>query len=170
MPRLNRLRNVLVGFVLGVFVGVVPGAAAADVPQPGVLGIKLVPSLAIKPRIASIVPGGPADEAGLWNGDSIVAVDGVALSNYHDLIRVVRERPAGTIVTLDIVREQFNGALQGKLKVQLTDAAQIAALEHQAELDALPEARPGRFGLRRWTTDDNRNYQKPASDSMPYFD
>jgi len=137
-------------------------AAAAEPAQPGVLGIKLVPSLSLRPRVADVTPGGPADEAGLWPGDVITAINGQTLTNYHDLIRVVRAQPAGTVIRLDVIREQESGELRGQLQARLVTAAQMTAIENQARINALPEA----------SRDSRDGYQSLKSyfDSLPYND
>jgi S1-C subfamily serine protease len=53
----------------------------------------------------AVVPGGPADEAGLQAGDIIVAVDGLAVDRDNPLdLQVLRFAP-GDAVTLDILRD-----------------------------------------------------------------
>lgn len=47
--------------------------------------------------IGQVVPGGPAEHAGLKAGDRIVAVDGVALRHWHDLVAEIRSRPGGRL-------------------------------------------------------------------------
>ena len=57
-------------------------------------------------QIARVVPGGPADEAGLQEGDVIVAIDGNRLDSYLDLGQsILRQRP-GTEVTMTIIRDE----------------------------------------------------------------
>jgi 2-alkenal reductase len=71
--------------------------------------------------VASLVPGGPADQAGVLGGDHevrvrgmdvavggdiITAVDGTPISDFHDLIAyLVRERKAGETATLTLLRD-----------------------------------------------------------------
>ncbi|MGD1994765.1 MAG: PDZ domain-containing protein, partial [Anaerolineae bacterium] len=70
--------------------------------------------------VASLVPGGPADRAGVLGGDHevrvrgmdvavggdiITAVDGTPIADFHDLIAyLVREKKAGETATLTLLR------------------------------------------------------------------
>ena len=51
-----------------------------------------------------IVPGGPADEAGLRAGDVILAIDGEAVQGSSELIVAIRSRNPGETVTLTVRR------------------------------------------------------------------
>ena len=51
-----------------------------------------------------IVPGGPADEAGLRAGDVILAIDGEAVEGSSELIVAIRSRNPGETVTLTVRR------------------------------------------------------------------
>src|SRR3954454_76033 len=53
---------------------------------------------------ASVVAGGPADQAGLQSGDIITAVDGTALDGAHPLDMVMSQHAPGDAVTLDVLR------------------------------------------------------------------
>ncbi|MDI3308389.1 MAG: trypsin-like peptidase domain-containing protein [Acetobacteraceae bacterium] len=55
-------------------------------------------------RIAEIVPGGPADLAGLRAGDVLLALDGVSVAGADDLIRLLRAERIGRAVALDVLR------------------------------------------------------------------
>ncbi|OZG61443.1 peptidase [Bifidobacterium lemurum] len=53
---------------------------------------------------SAVVSGGPADQAGLQEGDSIVAYNGNAVNNMYSLLGYVRAAAMGDEVTLTIVR------------------------------------------------------------------
>ncbi|MDX1566840.1 MAG: RIP metalloprotease RseP [Longimicrobiales bacterium] len=46
----------------------------------------------MEPRVGQVVPGSPADEAGLEGGDVITAVDGEAVETWWDLVDIVEDR------------------------------------------------------------------------------
>ena len=52
----------------------------------------------------SVVPGGPADQAGLRAGDIVTAVNGTALDASHALDMVMSQYAPGTSVTVDVLR------------------------------------------------------------------
>jgi S1-C subfamily serine protease len=55
--------------------------------------------------VARIVPGGPAERAGLHEGDRLVAFDGAVLGTKEDLRQALARRRAGSRVTLTVERE-----------------------------------------------------------------
>ncbi len=54
--------------------------------------------------VADIVPGGPADKAGLKRGDIIISFDGKEINEMSELPRIVAETPIGKTVNLKIIR------------------------------------------------------------------
>ena len=52
----------------------------------------------------SIVPGGPADQAGLQAGDIITAIDGTALDATHPLDLVTSQHAPGDSIQVDVLR------------------------------------------------------------------
>ncbi|TKJ31493.1 MAG: hypothetical protein CEE40_01530 [Chloroflexi bacterium B3_Chlor] len=54
--------------------------------------------------VTEVVPDGPADEAGVREGDVIIAVDNKALGELPDLSEVMRRREPGDEVTLTVLR------------------------------------------------------------------
>lgn len=66
------------------------------------LGIAfLVPELA--PRIGSVLPGSPAERAGMRSGDLVVAVDAEAVGSWETWVRLVRASP-GRELAVDLER------------------------------------------------------------------
>ena len=56
--------------------------------------------------VSSIVPGSPAERAGLQAGDVIVSVDGQRIQESRDLQRMLLQRQVGAKVTLGVVRDK----------------------------------------------------------------
>ncbi len=56
--------------------------------------------------VASVYPGSPAAEAGLQQGDLIVAFGGTPVENYHHLQRLVADAEVGKTVTLRLLRKK----------------------------------------------------------------
>jgi serine protease Do len=82
----------------------------------GLLGVtiqdvtpELAKSLVIKESkgalVSQVVPGSPADKAGLEQGDVIVNFDGQKINDSKDLPRIVASTPVGKTVTVKLVRE-----------------------------------------------------------------
>jgi regulator of sigma E protease len=85
-----------------------PGAERIGRLDPGrgfLAGVGLrspVPSL--PPVLAEVVPGEPAEGAGLRPGDRVLAVDGEPVDAWADLVDAVRSRP-GESITLRVARD-----------------------------------------------------------------
>jgi S1-C subfamily serine protease len=56
--------------------------------------------------ISGVVPGGPADSAGLRRGDLLVSVDGHAVEDLRQLYRALWRRAPGEIVGMHVLREE----------------------------------------------------------------
>jgi S1-C subfamily serine protease len=55
-------------------------------------------------RVTSVVPGGPADRAGMRAGDHLLAIDGRRISTSADARRILRRRQPGEWVRLQFQR------------------------------------------------------------------
>jgi serine protease Do len=71
--------------------------------------------------ISNVIPGTPADQAGLQVGDTITSVDGKPVKNGDELVADIASRKPGTKVTLGFVR---NGKKQ-ESAVTVTDRAKL---------------------------------------------
>ncbi len=56
--------------------------------------------------VSSIVPGGPAEKAGIAPGDVVLRVDGQAIGESRDLLRAILKKPIGVAVQLVVVRDR----------------------------------------------------------------
>jgi len=58
----------------------------------------------LPPVLGQVIEGAPAQKAGLREGDRVVAIDGVAVSEWQDVVGAVRERPDAALV-LEVERD-----------------------------------------------------------------
>jgi S1-C subfamily serine protease len=56
--------------------------------------------------LSGVVPGGPADAAGLQRGDLLVSVDGHAVQGLRPLYRALWRRKPGEVVGMQVLREE----------------------------------------------------------------
>ena len=106
--------------------------------------------------LGEVVPGDPADRAGLRAGDRILKVDGVPVVDWFDWVDAVREHPARTLsvvvsraggevaLTVTPRAEELDGRLVGKVGAggvpPKTDGADLpTATERYGPVDALRE-------------------------------
>ena len=57
------------------------------------------------PTLPAIVPGGPADEAGLQRGDVITKIGDITLDGEHPLDAVISQFSPGDTVTISVIRD-----------------------------------------------------------------
>jgi peroxiredoxin len=84
-----------------------PGAEAeAELEAPGWLGVELSARLPDEPGVLvrAVVPGSPAERAGLLDRDVIVSVDGESVGRPPDVIAAVSGHHAGDRVALAVLR------------------------------------------------------------------
>lgn len=67
-------------------------------------GSMLVDGEVVSSRIGTVLPGGPADTAGMRSGDRVLRIDGEAIGDFMDLKRVVSARP-GKRVPVELERD-----------------------------------------------------------------
>ncbi|RME74421.1 MAG: PDZ domain-containing protein [Planctomycetota bacterium] len=103
-----------------------PEPREADHPH-GYLGVRLAvaesESEAELPgaRIAAVLPGSPADKAGMRAGDRIVRIDGTEIDSPRTLARVVGRLAPGTRITVETVR----GDEHRSLELTLADRSEL---------------------------------------------
>jgi putative serine protease PepD len=71
-------------------------------------------------EIASVSPGTPAAEAGLREGDLVIAVDGERIDSALSLVASIRERVVGDKVTLTVLRDGDQQQLTATLVAKST--------------------------------------------------
>jgi serine protease Do len=83
--------------------------------------------------VGDVVPGGPADAAGVKQGDVIVSFDGKKIDKMSDLPFRVAETPVGKTVEMKVLREGKEQTLQIKI-AEMTEQA-VAAASPSSEKD-----------------------------------
>jgi serine protease Do len=82
--------------------------------------------------IARVLSGGPADEAGVLEGDRIESVAGVAVNGRASLMRAIGERKPGEVVEVRLVRNQE--PVQVKVKLSTRPTAGVAVRDERGEV------------------------------------
>ncbi|AEG01171.1 DegQ family serine endoprotease [Methylomonas methanica] len=90
--------------------------------------------------VAKVVPGGPAEKAGLQVGDIIVEFDGHVIETSGELPPIVGMTPVDEKATLKIIRQGDNEDLIAKIGLLPAQAAQLAP-------SSMPEITVNRLGL-----------------------
>jgi C-terminal processing protease CtpA/Prc len=105
--------------VLGVLaiVGTMTAVASAQQGNKAALGVRMT----LTPgnvRIVSVVPGSPADHAGLQVGDRIVAVNQEAVNTHQDVIRMVGSAIPTSNMAITVQRGNETGTFNATLGVE----------------------------------------------------
>ena len=87
------------------FMGI--SSAPPDNPQ---VAFQFNPPVSQGALIVDVVPGGPADDAGIVVGDVIVQFDGKDVTDPDQLGQLIREQTPGDQVTVDVVHADGSGA------------------------------------------------------------
>jgi serine protease Do len=91
----------------------IPGQAGPP-PPAGWLGIEVGHGPSGR-FIGSVVPRGPAAEAGLRPGDEIVGIDGVDMRSAEQIVKTVGGHPDGRTIALSVVRGEESLQLSARL-------------------------------------------------------
>lgn len=99
----------------------------------------------VSARLGTVLPGGPAAEAGLLAGDRILAIAGEPIAGFDDLKREVSARP-GQPVQVAYERENADGSWQRRTAVVQTKAsrqvrvAELGLVETVGRIEIRPDA------------------------------
>ena len=104
----------------------------------GLLGVSiqdltpdLAKSLGLKENkgalVSQVVPGSPADKAGIEQGDVIVSFDGRPIADSKDLPRIVASTPTGKTVTVKLLRD--GKEIERQAKISEMEGESVAATE-----------------------------------------
>lgn len=88
--------------------------------------------------IANVVQGGPADQAGLKTGDTIISVDGKPVKNGDELVADIASRKPGTKAALGYVRNGKNG----ETTITIADRSKLFASRLGEDEEGGEEAQP----------------------------
>jgi serine protease Do len=122
-------------------VGVV-SAAPREIPMPQpVLGVMLEDTQA-GVRIGSVMPESPAEEAGLEDHDVVLELNGKAVENREQLVKLIRGLRPGDTVDLLVRREDEKLTIQATL-TEINSLAQGRRVDFQNSLG-------GPLSTRRW--------------------
>jgi S1-C subfamily serine protease len=69
-------------------------------------------------QIQTIVPGGPAEKAGLRKGDVVKAIDGAAVKDSTDVSSAVATKKPGDKITIQIERNGLTQEIEATLGVR----------------------------------------------------
>ncbi|WP_435738696.1 trypsin-like peptidase domain-containing protein [Cellulosimicrobium sp. PMB13] len=95
-------------------------------------------------QVAEVTEGSPAAEAGIENGDVIVAIDGDAVGGAESLTAFVRERAAGANAALTVVRDGKTVEVEVTLATRPADQETTdGSGQGQAPEGQLPEGQDG---------------------------
>jgi hypothetical protein len=93
--------------------------------------------------VLSVVPGSPAEQAGLQRDDVIVRLDGQRVRNARTLIRMVAQRPVGAELEIQFSRLQ-NARVQLGERPQ-ADRVEASRVPYDSDAPAVQPARDGRL-------------------------
>jgi len=121
--------NVGIGFAVpsNTVREVIPRLKRGETIQRPYLGVSTAPSMGTRgAAVATVNPGGPAENAGLrpggqltgQGGDVIVKIDGESVAGPEDVARLVGERRPGDRVSVEIVRDGNRQAIDVTLGVR----------------------------------------------------
>jgi len=103
----------------GAYLGTVPDYRAMEAAEGGVL-------------LGDVRPGGPADQAGIRGGDTIVAMAGTTIDNLYDMTFALQDNKPGDTIEVVVIRDGQSLAL----RATLGDRARM----NQVREDTQPEA------------------------------
>jgi putative serine protease PepD len=97
---------------------VLPGLAAGRTVKHAWLGVESASATSSGggAQVGTVVPGGPADDAGLQPGDVIRAVDGKPVNNSSDLSTIINGKAPGEHVSLTVDRGGQEQTIDARLR------------------------------------------------------
>ena len=106
--------------------------------------------------VAEVVPGGPAEKAGIQPGDVVLSVNGKAVSSSSEMTREVAKTLAGNSISLNILREGKPKTIELKAGVRPSEAqlnGRTPSAPQAAEPEGSKSQRPSVLGMTLGTLD-----------------
>lgn len=101
--------------------------------------------------VESVVPGGPADKAGVKDDDIILSLNGKPVRDGNDLVNRISEMPIGSVAELEIDREgkkiQTKVTIEERDKVFKDDLAVLGGRREMEEPAGKGDQSSARFGI-----------------------
>jgi regulator of sigma E protease len=125
-----------------------------------------------EPEIGKVTPGGPAAQAGLLQGDKVLAIQGKPVSTWEEIVQVISKSPGQTLafeierngvrkslpVKVQAMKDENTGKTEGKIMVTVpVTFSPLAALQYGAVstyefsvmiLKSLGQLLTGTYGLK----------------------
>lgn len=103
-------------------------SAASAVERPGWLGVAM-DETTTGVRVAHVVRGSPAAQAGLERGDRLVSIDGAPVKDAAEVVRAVSSHTAQSVVPIVVVRADKRLTLRAELR-ENPGSENVTRMEH----------------------------------------
>jgi|GEM_PF-2682029 len=117
------------------FASLTPSAATVTLEGRGMIGVLLADGGG-RPRVESVIEGGPAEKAGVQAGDRILSVDGEEVADLEALVGQLRSFAIGEKVSLVVERDGW----RKHIDVTLADSEELDLPEEVQEVEEGHEA------------------------------
>jgi serine protease Do len=115
--------------------------------------------------VGQVMPGEPADKAGMRDGDVIMRVDGKKIEDTSDLLRTIAEKAPGSTVNLLLWREGRTLTVKVLLGERASQSARVEGHSHpganaQSDVEALG------LSLRQLTPNERKQHNISANEGL----
>jgi serine protease Do len=145
-------QRILAATLLCAALALPAGAAAVHDARGGYLGVNLAPAKD-GVLVTAVVPGSPAEKAGLEAGDRIVAIDGRAVATEKDLRDALHGLDAGKRVTVEVKRDgdrkRLDATLGERQELRALAGSRAFMVPGDIHVTPLPEGALDELGAER---------------------